>query len=58
MNIKDGDEGRHQSVRFEVLTAMLLKIQVFWDVPRCRWSYASKVCGAFIFKAEPQSNKK
>jgi hypothetical protein len=26
-----------EEVRFEVLTAVLLKIQVFWNVTPCRW---------------------
>jgi hypothetical protein len=28
---------RISGVRFEVLTAVLLRIQVFWDVTLCHW---------------------
>ena len=35
---------------FEVLTAVLLKTQVFWDVMLCHWVnyYIAKECSAFI----------
>ena len=31
------------AVRFEVLTVMYLRIQVFWDVKLCRWVWDSRL---------------
>jgi hypothetical protein len=43
------------SVRFEVLTAVLMKIQVFWDVMLCHWVNISclfKVHSAFTVRVK------
>jgi hypothetical protein len=40
-----GGEGGHYKInfmRFEVFTALLLKIQVFWDVTPCYWVSCSQ----------------
>lgn len=44
------------SIRWEVLTLVLLNICVLWDVMPCHWACISKDCSAFVFvvKLDPE----
>jgi hypothetical protein len=45
-------------VRFEILTAVVTNVVIFWDIAPCMWIEVSEECITPIFRVENQPRKK